>query len=173
MKRIDILFACVVVASSLVPEAMAGGCRRSVRRGYQASCPTYAPVQAVYPQAPRTLEYPVHYQASPQSGYYPASPQSADAYGFTSWINGVRASRGLRSLAWSADLAAHAAINSARGFGHSYMGGTRRQNCGMGALATVESSWLQSPAHLAAILDPSCSEVGLAYVGGVWTMNAR
>lgn len=124
---------------------------------------TAAPVTAE-DGTPRNLTYPVAYTTT---------EPAQDQFGFLNWINSVRAHARLPMLRWSDDLAAHAAINSSRGFGHSYMGGTRRQNVGMGALGTVEAMWLQSPGHWSAISDPTITEVGLAYVNGVWTMNAR
>lgn len=130
------------------------------------SCPvptTVAPVTAE-DGSPRNLTYPVAYRTT---------EPAQDQFGFLNWINSVRARVRLPMLRWSDDLAAHAAINSSRGFGHSYMGGTRRQNVGVGALGTVETMWLQSPGHWSAISDPTITEVGLAYVNGVWTMNAR
>lgn len=171
MTRIALI--AVVILSAAATSAEAGWPRRQACRG--GSCPTatysygyaYTYQQATYatPQA----------QVAVQQVSYTATTMTAegDAYGFTAWINSVRARYGLRALAWSADAAAHAAINSARGFGHSYLGGTRRQNVGVGQLQTVEAMWLQSPGHLSAIVDPSVTEVGIAYVNGVWTMNAR
>lgn len=178
-KTAAALIALALLSSAATAEAQWG---RSARRQacYGGTCPTQAtysygyaytyqqayPVPATQQQAAQVAVQRVSYTAA-------ATVEYGDAYGFTAWINGVRARYGLRALAWSADAAAHAAINSARGFGHSYMGGTRRQNVGVGSLHVVETMWLSSPGHAAAILDPSVSEVGIANVNGVWTMNAR
>ena len=179
MTRFALIALALIAAAS---PAEAGGFRRAARQSCSGgTCPTagygytysyqyaYAATTVRPTQQQTTTAVAVRqvsYQATTQ-------PARGDAYGFTSWINGVRARYGLHALAWSADAAAHAAINSARGFGHSYLGGTRRQNVGVGQLQTVEAMWLQSSAHLSAIVDPSVTEVGIAYVNGVWTMNAR
>jgi hypothetical protein len=112
-----------------------------------------------------------------------ATPQAAPAYQatqgatgdpgtFLAWLNGVRLANGRGAVGWHAGLANDAAVNSSRGFGHSHMGQARRQNAGVGTLATVQAMWLQSPAHADAILDPTITAVGLANVGGVWTFSA-
>lgn len=116
---------------------------------------------------PAPMAAPAYAQASP------VAPSSADPGSFVAWINSVRSRSGLRPVAWSQDMAADAAQNSARGFGHFFMGRARRQNAGVGQLGAVESAWLASPAHASAILDPSITAVGLAGVGGVWTFAAR
>lgn len=174
MKLRQILLTLMAILLLFSTTTNAGIFRCRAQRG--STCQRWAPAtpQAVQPVAPitredgtpRTLTYPVAYETTSQSS-------GGDAYGFTAWINSVRARIGLSALRWSDNLASHAAINSSRGFGHSYMGGTRRQNVGVGALSTVEAMWIQSPGHWAAIADPTISEVGLAYVNGVWTMNAR
>ena len=132
------------------------------------SCPipsTVAPVTAE-DGSERNLTYPVAYQTTESTG--------GDAYGFLSWINSVRARVRLPLLRWSDEMAYDASLNSQYGrLAHIYMGRARRQNAGIGALGTVEAMWLQSPGHWSAIADPTITEVGLAYVNGVWTMNAR
>lgn len=178
-KTAAALIALALLSSASTAEAQWG---RSARRQayYGGTCPTQATYsygyayQYAYTQAAPATQQQATTVAVQQVSYTAtATVEHGDAYGFTAWINGVRARYGLRALAWSADAAAHAAINSARGFGHSYLGGTRRQNVGVGQLQTVEAMWLQSSAHLSAIVDPSVTEVGIAYVNGVWTMNAR
>jgi uncharacterized protein YkwD len=154
----------VVLAAALLLSASTAEARwpRRYQQCQGSSCSTY-----------NTYSYTYAYtQTTTTTATYQAATTD-DPNGFVNWINNVRARYGLRALVWSADAAAHAAINSARGFGHSYLGGTRRQNVGMGSLASVEAGWLSSPAHLAAIVDPTVTEVGLANVNGVWTMNAR
>lgn len=97
----------------------------------------------------------------------------ADPYGFTAWLNGVRAQYGLGAVGYDPNLAAWAAANSSRGYRHSVMGPARRQNVGMGAFGAVCSMWLSSGAHRVALLDPSITQVGIAYVNGVWTFNGN
>jgi uncharacterized protein YkwD len=121
---------------------------------------------------PRCQPAPMAAQAAPAQAYAVA-PSASDPGAFLAWINAVRSRSGLRPVGWDQDMAADAAQNSARGFGHFFMGRARRQNAGVGQLGAVESAWLQSPAHASAILDPSITAVGLAGVGGVWTFAAR
>lgn len=123
---------------------------------------------------PRCQPAPMAAQAAPAPARaYTVAPSASDPGSFLAWINAVRTRSGLRPVGWDQDMAADAAQNSARGFGHSFMGRARRQNAGIGQLGAVESAWLQSPAHASAILDPSITAVGLAGVGGVWTFAAR
>lgn len=179
MKRTAFPTTIAAVASAVVilsaASADAGWPRRYRTHVPSPGCSLAVNHQAVYTTVavPQPKAMTSSETRPTQQVYYETQPAQGDAYGFTSWINGVRARYGLHALAWSADAAAHAAINSARGFGHSYLGGTRRQNVGVGQLQTVEAMWLQSSAHLSAIVDPSVTEVGIAYVNGVWTMNAR
>lgn len=99
-----------------------------------------------------------------------------DPYGFTNWLNGVRAQYGLGAVGLDANLSAWAAVNNdhqnAYGMGHHVMGAARRQNSGMGASTTVFQMWMASPAHRAALLDPSISWIGIAASGAYWTFNA-
>ncbi len=123
--------------------------------------PAPAPAQPVYQQ-------PVYQQPVQQYG---------DPYGFTSWLNGVRAQYGLGAVGFDANLSAWAASNNgqqhARGLGHHVMGPARRQNSGMGgAMSTVASMWMASPAHQAALLDPTITMIGIAASGTYWTFNA-
>lgn len=100
-----------------------------------------------------------------------AGAAGSGAAGFLAWLNSVRAQAGCGPVGWDDNLAAGAARNSAVGFGHAIRCG-RRQNAGVGDLATVCAMWLQSPPHYAALVDPSVTRVGLAAVGSVWTFNA-
>jgi uncharacterized protein YkwD len=108
----------------------------------------------------------------------PAQPQYSygDAYGFTAWLNGVRAQNGRGPVGYDPNLEAWAQANNgqqhARGMGHHVMGSARRQNSGMGAAQTVWSMWMASPAHQAALLDPSITMIGIAASGAYWTFNA-
>ena len=40
-------------------------------------------------------------------------------------------------------------------------------------MSSVGTMWLGSPAHRAALLDPSIRWIGIAGLGAYWTFNAR
>lgn len=135
------------------------------------------------PPAPETLEpanfrpataaiLEVHQVVAQAVAYVP----SGDPYGFTAWLNGVRAQYGLGAVGVDPSLSNWAAVNNgqqnALGMGHHVMGPARRQNSGMGAAETVWQMWMASPAHQAALLDPSISMIGIAAGGAYWTFNA-
>jgi hypothetical protein len=115
---------------------------------------------------------PVYTEQPAQPTYAQPAYQYGDPYGFTSWLNGVRAQYGLGAVGHDANLSGQAAVNNSYGFGHHYMGSARRQNSGMGAAATVWSMWMASPAHQAALLDPTITMIGIAASGSYWTYNA-
>lgn len=102
--------------------------------------------------------------------------QYGDPYGFTAWLNGVRAQNGRRAVGYDANLSAWAAANNgqqnARGMGHFVMGSARRQNSGTGGAQAVWSMWMASPAHQAALVDPTITMIGIAASGSYWTFNA-
>jgi len=170
MKRTQISLMMIVV---LILSSTTTNAGIFSRRGRQTACTNGScsrPVAYQQQQTTQVQQVSYTYQATETVQY---ATSGGDAYGFTNWINSVRARVGLRPVGWSDNLASYAAVNSSRGFGHTYMGGTRRQNVGVGALSTVQAMWLQSGGHWDAIADPTITEVGLAYVNGVWTMNAR
>ncbi len=105
----------------------------------------------------------------------PAAPAS-DPYGFLNWLNSTRAAYGLPAVGYDPNLESWAAMNSAeqasRGIGHFVMGPARRQNSAMGGFPGVESMWMASPAHRAALLDPTIQWIGIAAYGAYWTFNA-
>lgn len=105
----------------------------------------------------------------------PAASDGGDPYGFLSWLNSVRASYGLGAVGHDANLSSWAAMNNgqqmARGLGHFVMGPARRQNSAMGAMFPG-AMWMASPAHRAALLDPTISWIGIAAAGAYWTFNA-
>jgi uncharacterized protein YkwD len=107
---------------------------------------------------------------------YSAAAAIYDQSWFVGWLNGVRASYGLAAVGYDANLANWAAANSAeqsrRGLGHFVFGPARRQNSAMGSAAAIGPMWLNSPAHRAALLDPTIRWIGLAVYGGFWTLNA-
>ncbi len=122
-----------------------------------------------------TVPAPVVRQVAAAVAYAPAAP-SGDPYGFTAWLNGVRGQYGLGAVGFDANLSYWASVNngqqSAMGMGHHVMGPARRQNAGMGGAETVWSMWMASPAHQAALLDPSITWIGIAASGAYWTFNA-
>ena len=140
------------------------------------------------PPAPETLEpenfkpatpailltHPLTYPSAPVAE--PVYIPSGDPYGFTAWLNGVRAQYGLGAVGVDPNLSNWAAMNNgqqnALGMGHHIMGPARRQNSGMGASGTDWQMWMASPAHQAALLDPSISMIGIAAGGAYWTFNA-
>ena len=102
--------------------------------------------------------------------------EAGDPYGFLGWLNATRASYGLPAVGYDPNLSGWAAMNNdqqaARGMGHFVMGPARRQNSAMGAFANIGSMWMNSPAHRAALLDPTIRAIGIAGLGAYWTFNA-
>jgi len=109
-------------------------------------------------------------QAAPAVAYV-----TSDPYGFLAWLNSVRASYGLGAVGHDANLSNWASMNNSQqishGLGHFVMGPARRQNSAMGA-SFPGSMWMASPAHRAALLDPTISWIGIAAAGAYWTFNA-
>ena len=145
------------------------------RYQYRAAAPVQyqyqaAPVQ--YQQAAGTVQYRSYYHAAGT-----ASTGGSDPYGFLSWLNSTRASYGLASVGYDANLESWAASNNgqqqSRGLGHYVMGSARRQNSAMGSYSSIGSMWMNSSAHRAALLDPSITRIGLAGSGSYWTFNAN
>jgi hypothetical protein len=101
---------------------------------------------------------------------------SWDPYGFTVWLNSTRAAYGLAAVGYDPNLSSWAAENNnhqaARGMGHYVMGAARRQNSAMGDFASIGAMWMNSPAHRAALLDPTIRSIGIAGLGAYWTFNA-
>jgi uncharacterized protein YkwD len=150
---------------------------------YASYQPTYvvqpAQAEAVAPAAPATTTA-VAPQATPAAVAQPAAeaPVSAgDPYGFTAWLNSTRAAYGLAPVGYDPNLAGWAAANNdqqaARGMGHHVMGPATRQNSAVGGFPGVESMWMASPAHRAALLDPTIRWIGIAGLGAYWTFNAN
>ncbi len=138
-----------------------------------AAAPAYAPRYVVGQpaQAPaRVVSAPAPAQAAP------VQTAAGDPYGFTNWLNSVRASYGLPGVGYDPNLANWANMNNAqqqaRGIGHFVMGPARRQNSAMGNYASIGSMWMASPAHRAALLDPTIRMIGIAGLGAYWTFNA-
>lgn len=139
----------------------------------------YAGMEATTQPAP-VVAAPV--AAAPAAAAAPAVAEVAaasygDPYGFTAWLNGIRASYGLGPVGYDPNLSNWAAMNNsqqaARGLGHHVMGPARRQNSAMGGFPGIESMWMASPAHRAALLDPTITWIGIAGAGAWWTFNAN
>jgi uncharacterized protein YkwD len=129
---------------------------------------SYTP-QAAAPAAAETT-------AGPATTAAPAAVEYGDPYGFLGWLNATRASYGLPAVGHDPNLSSWAAENNnhqaARGMGHFVMGPARRQNAAMGSFANIGSMWMNSPAHRAALLDPTIRWMGIAGLGAYWTFNA-
>ena len=132
--------------------------------------PGTAQTTAVQPTA-----YVTQPAAQPVTYAQPAAV-AGDPYGFVNWLNATRAQYGLRAVGYDPNLTNWAAQNNAqqnaRGMGHFVMGPARRQNSAMGNYASIGAMWMSSPAHRAALLDPTISFVGIAGAGAYWTFNA-
>jgi hypothetical protein len=115
-------------------------------------------------------------QARTQTQARPAAAPAVDPYGFTYWLNATRARYGLRPVGYDPNLTSWAHMNNAqqtrRGLGHYVMGPARRQNSALGNAASIGSIWMASPAHRAALLDPTIRWIGVAGWGAYWTFNA-
>lgn len=135
-----------------------------------AAAPRYVPVTYVVAAPPVARPQP---QPRPQ----PAPAASGDPYGFTGWLNATRAGYGLGPVGYDPNLAGWAAANNSqqqsRGMGHHVLGPARRQNSAVGDYASIGAMWMQSPAHRAALLDPSIRWIGIAGLGAYWTFNAN
>ena len=137
--------------------------RRVQQEQQQSTAPT---VVAAEPAAAPAVA-PVVAQAAPAS----------DPYGFVGWLNATRASSGLGPVGVDPNLSSWAQQNNvqqqSRGLGHYVMGPARRQNSAVGNYAGIGAMWMASPAHRAALLDPTITSVGIAGLGVYWTFNAR
>ena len=141
------------------------------------------PVQYVAQPAAQPVQYveqPTAVAAQPAAAQPAADPAASswgDPYGFTAWLNGIRASYGLGAVSHDPNLSNWAAMNNgqqaARGLGHHVMGPARFQNSAMGGFPGIEAMWMASPAHRAALLDPTISFIGIAGAGAWWTFNAN
>jgi hypothetical protein len=129
-----------------------------------------APVAEAPAQQPAPTQPPA--AAAPAAA---ANDAASDPYGFVSWLNATRASYGLGQVGLDANLSNWAAMNNgqqnAHGLGHFVMGPARRQNSAMGGVFPG-AMWMASPAHAAALLDPTITWIGIAASGAYWTFNA-
>lgn len=130
------------------------------------------------PTAPAaaTVAAPANHNDVQQQPIY-QQPPAGDPYGFTAWLNSVRAQYGLPAVGYDANLSNWANANNAqqqaRGLGHHVMGPARRQNSAVGNSGSIGTQWMNSPAHRAALLDPSIRWIGIAGMGAYWTFNAN
>ena len=131
-----------------------------------------APPVPAAPSAEPTPAPPASQPPTPTATVY-----AGDPYGFTTWLNATRAAYGLAPVGYDPNLAGWAAANNdqqaARGMGHFVMGPASRQNSAMGTFPGVEAMWMASPAHRAALLDPTIRWIGIAGLGAWWTFNAN
>ena len=115
--------------------------------------------------------------AAPATTPAEATTTTGDPYGFTGWLNATRAAYGLPAVGHDPNLSSWAAENNnqqaARGMGHFVMGPARRQNSAVGSISNIGSMWMNSPAHRAALLDPTIRWIGIAGLGAYWTFNAN
>jgi len=141
-----------------------------------ATAYTYAQQAATYAQ-PAATAYTYAQPATTTYAQPAAAATAGDPYGFTNWLNSVRASYGLPAVGYDPNLSSWAAANNnqqqAYGMGHHVMGPARRQNSAMGAYASIGAMWMASPAHRAALLDPTIRAIGIAGLGAYWTFNAN
>jgi len=157
--------AVIPPASAPAPRPVVANPVAPLAAAQPVAAPAAQPVAAPVAQ-------PVVYQQQAQPVYAPAG----DPYGFTSWLNATRASYGLPAVGYDPNLTNWANVNnshqSSRGMGHYVMGPARRQNSAMGSYGTIGGMWMASPAHRAALLDPTIRFIGIAGAGAYWTFNA-
>ena len=146
---------------------------------YQNAYSQPAPQAAEPTQAPKS-DTSVTQTSSGSKESTPAGKDKepeGDPYGFTNWLNATRAAYGLPAVGHDPNLSSWAAVNNShqasRGMGHFVMGPARRQNAAMGGYPGIESMWMASPAHRAALLDPTIRWIGIAGLGAYWTFNAN
>lgn len=182
--KTSVAFALTLIAAVAAPEANAQQYRTAAPTPTYYYTSKYAPTVAAPAPAPYGYTYatqqPQQQYAAPApaavAAAAPAAAASGDPYGFTAWLNGVRASHGLSAVGYDPSLSAWANANNAqqqsRGMGHHVMGPARRQNSAMGGYASIGGMWMSSPAHQAALLDPTIRMIGIAGLGAYWTFNA-
>jgi uncharacterized protein YkwD len=141
-----------------------------------ASAPVAATTMASAPVAATTTASAPVAATTTASATEPTAVESGDPYGFLGWLNATRAAYGLPAVGHDPNLSGWAAENNnhqaARGMGHFVMGPARRQNAAFGSFASIGSMWMNSPAHRAALLDPTIRWMGIAGLGAYWTFNA-
>lgn len=160
----------IPVAAAVLVAASSAGAQQYVlvQPGTTRTTPVQPTTYVTQPAA-----QPVTYAAQPAATQ---AVSYGDPYGFVNWLNSTRAQYGLRAVGYDQNLTNWAAQNNAqqnsRGMGHHVMGPARRQNSAVGNYASIGAMWMASPAHRAALLDPTISFVGIAGAGAYWTFNA-
>ena len=171
------LVRSAVLSVLLCPPVLPGSQRAQYYQApqyYQAAEPTQTTATGT-PVVPASYTVPV--ADAPASQPAQAVPEATygDPYGFLYWLNSTRASYGLGPVNYDQNLSNWAAMNNseqmARGLGHFVMGPARHQNSAAGG-GFPGAMWLASPAHRAALLDPTISWIGIAAAGAYWTFNA-
>lgn len=172
LKKTLVLSLSILTLSLVAPSAEAGG--RWWRRQATSCGGGYAGVPVHYQGCGAAAMVPV--QAAPvQAQAAPvvaAQPEtgSGGAAGFLAWLNATRASYGVAPVAYDpaieASCAQNNALQAAHGLGHHFMGLCRRQNSAAGLFFPgVEAAWMASPGHSSALLDPSLTRIGIAWLG--------
>ncbi len=141
-----------------------------------AAQPVAAQPVAAQPAAPEVTQASDSSAATTAAAPATAAVEYGDPYGFLSWLNTTRAAYGLPAVGHDPNLSSWAAENNnhqaARGMGHFVMGPARRQNAAFGSYGNIGAMWMNSPAHRAALLDPTIRWMGIAGLGAYWTFNA-
>lgn len=178
------IVTALLIVATITPITKAG-CKaasaRKARRVRVATCqaqpygyalPYVVAAPVAYLPTPSVAPTPQAVEAPPSPQAIPALTPYGDPYGFGLMLNEQRAKYYRKQLRYDPALSALAAANSSKGWGHhGFHKG--RENVGMGSLDVVMASWLASPAHADALLDPGLSRYGIANVGGVWTYVAH
>lgn len=176
MHRLFLTLPLLLTLLAADARAQAPGTIYVAPTAYAAPAPAYgAPASAYAPMVQVAPRQAWSYGA-PQMGNWSGgvAQGGGSGGGIVAQINQLRASRGLGPVSWDGGLASEATRNSQIGFGHAYMGSARRQNSAISSSPSQAfGQWMGSPAHLAAMLDPSVSRVGLGNVGGTYTLNLR
>lgn len=160
------MLAALVVLSAAFSHSASGQCQ-------SGTCPRpavrYAPTYRVtYAQpAPRYYAAPAQVQAAPMAN----DPLRE--------VNIARNRRGLHSLVYDGNLAAHAAQNNfaqaARGLGHHRMAPGAAQCAAVGTSSpqSAVAVWSGSPPHAAILYSRTMTRAGLAVNGSCATLNCQ
>lgn len=143
--------------------------------------PTLAPPQPVLPETTPIITGPQITQYCP-GGICPTYAMSDNRSLVLSFVNNLRARRGLRLLTWDSSLESSAsqwsqAMASRNRMFHSRLGFglARRENIAMGqsSVEQVLGDWRRSPGHLANMLAPDVTRIAVSQAGTAWTMHLR
>ncbi len=171
MRRMPVIFPLVLLASAVPAE----GC------WFRLRCHRPAPLM----RCPAPAYHAPAYRATvtTQTTATVATVQTtttttSDLGGFLGLLNAHRGRYGLPPCGVDGGLCSEAVVNNshqrARGLGHWWMGSARRQTAAISSSTSqVFQQWASSPAHNAAMLDPSIRWIGIASDGSFWTANFR